>query len=79
MAYSDGFGMKGLEFRGMAVAGQSQGIVPMRSAVTAVEIDAQHHRKDLQSELGLLLVASTRAREVLRISWQHGDPSSFLV
>ncbi|WP_201776395.1 UvrD-helicase domain-containing protein [Streptacidiphilus carbonis] len=69
--------MKGLEFRCMAVAGVSEGIVPMRSAVTAVEIDAQQHQEDLQTELGLLFVASTRAREVLRVSW-HGDPSSFL-
>jgi len=69
--------MKGLEFRCMAVAGVSEGIVPMRTALTAVEIDAQQHREDLQTELGLLFVASTRAREVLRVSW-HGDPSSFL-
>lgn len=49
----------------------------MRSAVTAEEIDAQQHREDMLSELSLLFVACTRAREALRISW-HGQPSTFL-
>ncbi|MFI5802218.1 UvrD-helicase domain-containing protein [Streptomyces sp. NPDC051561] len=70
--------MKGLEFRCMAVAGVSDGVVPMPSAITAEEVDAQQHRDDLQSELSLLFVACTRAREALRVSW-HRNPSSFLV
>jgi superfamily I DNA/RNA helicase len=69
--------MKGLEFRCMAVVGVNDGVVPMRSAVTAEEVDAQQHREDLLSELSLLFVACTRAREALRISW-HGNPSPFL-
>jgi superfamily I DNA/RNA helicase len=69
--------MKGLEFRCMAVAGVNDGIVPMRSAVTSKEVDPQQHREDLLSELSLLFVACTRAREALRVSW-HGQPSPFL-
>ncbi|MFF3497295.1 UvrD-helicase domain-containing protein [Streptomyces sp. NPDC002795] len=69
--------MKGLEFRCMAVAGVSDGVVPMRSAVTAKEVDLQQHGEDLLSELSLLFVACTRAREALRVSW-HGSRSQFL-
>jgi len=69
--------MKGLEFRCVAVAGVSDGTVPMKSAVTSVEVDAQQHQEDMNSELSLLFVACTRAREALRVSW-HGAPSRFL-
>lgn len=69
--------MKGLEFRCVAVAGVGDGTVPMRSAVTPEEVDAQQHREDLDSELSLLFVACTRAREALLVSW-HGTPSPFL-
>lgn len=69
--------MKGLEFRCVAVAGVSDGTVPMKSAVTSVEVDAQQHQEDMNSELSLLFVACTRAREALRVSW-HGAPSPFL-
>ncbi|MFJ2826420.1 UvrD-helicase domain-containing protein [Streptomyces sp. NPDC087263] len=69
--------MKGLEFRCMAVAGVSDGVVPMRNAVTAEEIDAQQYQEDMLSELSLLFVACTRAREALRVSW-HGERSPFL-
>lgn len=69
--------MKGLEFRCVAVAGVNDGTVPMRSAVTPVEVDAQQRQEDLNTELSLLFVASTRAREALRVSW-HGSPSPFL-
>ncbi|MGI5357444.1 3'-5' exonuclease [Streptomyces sp. CA-252508] len=69
--------MKGLEFRCVAVAGVSDGTVPMKSAVTSVEVDAQQHQEDMYSELSLLFVACTRAREALHVSW-HGAPSPFL-
>ncbi|MEO3976461.1 UvrD-helicase domain-containing protein [Streptomyces sp. CAU 1734] len=69
--------MKGLEFRCVAAAGVSDGVVPLRNAVTAEEVDAQQHREDLLGELSLLFVACTRAREALRVSW-HGNPSPFL-
>ncbi|MDX3616356.1 UvrD-helicase domain-containing protein [Streptomyces europaeiscabiei] len=69
--------MKGLEFRCVAVVGVNDGIVPMRSAVTAEDTDPQQHREDLLSELSLLFVACTRAREALRVSW-YGQRSPFL-
>ncbi|MFC5200192.1 UvrD-helicase domain-containing protein [Streptomyces kaempferi] len=69
--------MKGLEFRCVAVAGVNDGTVPMKAAVTPVEVDAQQHQEDLNSELSLLFVSCTRAREALRVSW-HGEPSPFL-
>ncbi len=69
--------LKGLEFRCVAVVGVSEGTVPMRNAITPVEVDPQQHREDLLGELSLLFVACTRAREALYVSW-HGEPSRFL-
>ncbi|GAB7188203.1 superfamily I DNA and RNA helicases [Kitasatospora sp. Ki12] len=69
--------MKGLEFRCVAVAGVSEGLVPLRSALTPEDADPQQHREDLNGELSLLFVACTRAREALSVSW-HGTPSVFL-
>ncbi|MFJ4341054.1 UvrD-helicase domain-containing protein [Streptomyces sp. NPDC088915] len=69
--------MKGLEFRCVAVAGVSDTVVPMQSALTPEEVDPQQHREDLMGELSLLFVACTRARDALRVSW-HGIPSPFL-
>ncbi|MEU1289308.1 UvrD-helicase domain-containing protein [Kitasatospora sp. NPDC005856] len=69
--------MKGLEFRCVAVVGVSDGLVPMRSALTPVDTDPQQHQEDLDGELSLLFVACTRAREALHVSW-HGTPSAFL-
>ncbi|WP_030902867.1 UvrD-helicase domain-containing protein [Streptomyces sp. NRRL F-5126] len=69
--------MKGLEFRCVAVAGVSEGVLPMASALTPEAVDAQQHRDDVLRELSLLFVACTRARETLRVSW-HGAPSPFL-
>ncbi|WP_406359363.1 AAA family ATPase [Streptomyces sp. NBC_00715] len=70
--------MKGLEFRCVAVLGVSEGIVPMRAAITAVDVDPQQHREDIATELSLLFVACTRAREDVLVS-SHGAPSPFLV
>ncbi|MFD5467415.1 UvrD-helicase domain-containing protein [Kitasatospora sp. NPDC127059] len=69
--------MKGLEFRCVAVVGVSDGLVPMRAALTPESTDPQQHREDLSGELNLLFVACTRAREALAVSW-HGTPSPFL-
>nr|WP_260867376.1 3'-5' exonuclease [Streptomyces sp. SAJ15] len=69
--------MKGLEFRCVAVAGVSDGVVPLAVALAPKEVDAQQHRDDVLGELNLLFVACTRAREELRVSW-HGAPSPFL-
>ncbi|MFE2551762.1 UvrD-helicase domain-containing protein [Streptomyces sp. NPDC059355] len=69
--------MKGLEFRCVAVVGVSHGVIPLPAALTSEDVDAQQHKDDLLSELNLLFVACTRAREELRVSW-HGTPSPFL-
>lgn len=69
--------MKGLEFRCVAVAGVGDDIVPMASAITAVEDDQVTHERDLQRERCIVFVACTRAREQLTVTW-HGSPSRFL-
>lgn len=69
--------MKGLEFRCMAVAGVNEEVLPMLAAVTPEDVDPQQHNEDVLSELSLLFVACTRAREALHLSWQ-GTPSPFL-
>ncbi|GAA2109475.1 ATP-dependent helicase [Streptomyces synnematoformans] len=66
--------MKGLEFRCMAVAGVNDGVLPMRSALTPEEVDPQQRKEDLLTELSLLFVACTRAREALMVSPRHPEP-----
>ena len=69
-------GLKGLEFRAVAVVGVSEGVIP-RPGVIPAEEDAVVHRNEIQDERNLLFVATTRPRERLRVSW-HGAPSPFL-
>nr|WP_312874597.1 3'-5' exonuclease [Actinomadura litoris] len=69
--------MKGLEFRCVAVIGVGENQLPDPRSVRAVEEDELAHAHDIQRELCTLYVASTRARELLYISW-HGPPSRFL-
>ncbi|MFG3252702.1 hypothetical protein [Streptomyces sp. NPDC048172] len=45
--------------------------------MTDVSVDPQQHKEDVLTELSLLFVACTRAREALHVSW-HGPPSPFL-
>jgi superfamily I DNA/RNA helicase len=71
-------GMKGLEFRCVAVVGAHAGLLPHPSALTPAEEDPLQHAHDLARERSLLFVACTRARDALRVSW-HGTPSPFLV
>ena len=69
---------KGLEWRGVALIGLQEGMVPFTLAHTPDEL-AEEHR--------LFYVGVTRARDVLRLSWAHGGsdvrgrrrPSRFLV
>ncbi|GAA3386433.1 UvrD-helicase domain-containing protein [Cryptosporangium minutisporangium] len=70
-------GMKGLEFRRVALIGITDGAVPDSSALTPEDDDPLGYALDLQQERSLLFVAATRAREALRISW-WGSPSSLL-
>jgi superfamily I DNA/RNA helicase len=70
-------GMKGLEFRAVAVIGVEQGLVPAPAAVTPAGDDAVAHAQDLQRERCVLFVACTRARDHLYVSCT-GEPSPFL-
>ncbi|MQA13360.1 MAG: AAA family ATPase [Pseudonocardiaceae bacterium] len=62
-------GMKGLEFRCVAVADVGRDSLPLPQAVTPESEDPVRHALDVQQERCLLFVACTRARERLRISW----------
>ncbi len=70
-------GMKGLEFRCVAVAGVSARLVPEPKAVLPADLDKQVHEQDIEREKCLLFVACTRAREELVVTW-HGERSDFL-
>lgn len=70
-------GMKGLEFRRVAVIGVADGIVPAPEALTPVTEDPTARAHDLQRERGLLYVACTRASERLYVSY-CGRASPFL-
>ena len=58
-------GMKGLEFRCVAIVDLSSASVPPKAAVTPAEEDPLRHAQDIQRERCLLYVAATRAREEL--------------
>lgn len=62
-------GMKGLEFRCVAVTDAGRQSLPLPQAVTPDSEDPVRHALDVQQERCLLFVACTRARERLRISW----------
>lgn len=70
-------GMKGLEFRRVAVIGVADGIVPAPDSLTPADEDPGARAHDLQRERGLLYVACTRARELLYVS-HSGRASPFL-
>lgn len=65
--------MKGLEYRCVAVAGVTRCAFPF----TPAEVDRIQHATDLAAERCLLLVACTRAREALYVSYS-GRASEFL-
>ena len=70
-------GMKGLEFRCVAIAALGSSRFPSPAAVTPAADDPVRHMLDVQQERCLLFVAATRARERLRVSWS-GDPSPLI-
>ncbi|MCX5206872.1 UvrD-helicase domain-containing protein [Streptomyces sp. NBC_00237] len=69
---------KGLEYQKLAIVGASDGILP-RSSITEkyATSDPRRYERELKKSRNQLFVASTRARDALRISW-HGNPSPFL-
>ncbi|MER5184120.1 UvrD-helicase domain-containing protein [Streptomyces sp. NPDC002896] len=70
-------GMKGLEFRCVAVVGVTSDVLPFAPQVTPVAVDPVQHESDLLAEHCLLFVACTRARDALAVSWS-GDRSRML-
>ncbi|WP_415840268.1 UvrD-helicase domain-containing protein, partial [Nocardiopsis gilva] len=70
-------GVKGLEFRAIAVTGVTADALPQMDHVTSADLDENQHLADLDAQRSLLYVACTRAREALYVSW-HGQPSPFL-
>lgn len=73
-------GVKGGEYRCVAIADVSEGQVPLTSipgAVMPEGVDKLRHDQDMERERSLLYVAATRARDQLSVSW-HGAPSPFL-
>ncbi|EXG79597.1 UvrD-helicase domain-containing protein [Cryptosporangium arvum] len=70
-------GMKGLEFRRVALIGVNGGTLPDPAALTPEDDDPVAYALDLQQERSVLFVAATRASDVLRVSW-WGAASSIL-
>jgi superfamily I DNA/RNA helicase len=70
-------GMKGLEFRCVAIVAAGGRNLPHPRSVTPVTDDPVRHALDVRQERCLLFVACTRARERLRVSWS--GPASELV
>jgi hypothetical protein len=70
-------GVKGLEFRCVAVIGASDDSLPLPAAVRSAGEDMIERERVLLQERCLLYVAATRARDALRISWS-GEPSPFI-
>ncbi len=70
-------GMKGLEFRCVAVVGVDADLVPYAEQVADRAEDPVAHGHDLQRERNLLFVSCTRARDALYVSYS-GEPSPFL-
>ncbi|NYI95728.1 superfamily I DNA/RNA helicase [Streptomonospora nanhaiensis] len=70
-------GVKGLEFRAIAVFAATADALPQTDHLTDPALDENQRRAELDAQRSLLYVACTRARERLYVSW-HGAPSPFL-
>ncbi|WP_239679385.1 UvrD-helicase domain-containing protein [Natronosporangium hydrolyticum] len=70
--------LKGLEYRCVAIAGMSEGVVPPKSMIAAVGDDPQAQRYLHDEERARVFVAATRPREALWVSW-HGQPSPLVL
>nr|WP_051886941.1 3'-5' exonuclease [Streptomyces hygroscopicus] len=69
---------KGLEYQKLAVIGASDGVLPRAALIEKYETaDPNRYERELKKSRNQLFVATTRARDALRISW-HGRPSPFL-
>lgn len=70
-------GLKGLEFRCVALVGVSDHLLPPKAAIEAAEGDQVALEQTVQRERMLLFVACTRARDALYVS-HVGSPSRLL-
>ncbi|HTK67705.1 MAG TPA: UvrD-helicase domain-containing protein [Pseudonocardia sp.] len=70
-------GMKGLEFRCVAVVAAGREQLPLPQAITPESEDPVRHTLEVQQERCLLFVACTRARERLRVSYS-GERSDLI-
>jgi superfamily I DNA/RNA helicase len=70
-------GLKGHEFRRVAIIGVAEGIVPAPDTLTPAAEDPTARAHDLQRERGLLYMACTRTAEELYMSY-CGRASPFL-
>lgn len=69
---------KGLEYQKLAIIGASDGILPRNALIEKyAATDPNRYERELKKSRNQLFVATTRARDALRISW-HGKPSPFL-
>lgn len=69
---------KGLEYQKLAIIGVSDGILPRTALIEKyATADPKRYERELKKSRSQLFVATTRARDALRISW-HGKPSPFL-
>ncbi|MFI2354545.1 UvrD-helicase domain-containing protein [Streptomyces anulatus] len=69
---------KGLEYQKLAIIGASDGVLPRTALVEQYEkTDPNRYEREIKKSRSQLFVATTRARDALRISW-HGKPSPFL-
>ena len=71
-------GIKGLEFRCVALVGISDHLLPPKAAIEAAEGDQVALEQVVQRERMLLFVACTRARDALHVS-HVGSPSRLVV
>ncbi|MEV6982376.1 UvrD-helicase domain-containing protein [Sphaerisporangium sp. NPDC051017] len=70
-------GLKGLEFRRVALVGVAEGVVPAPETLTPASEDPTARAHDVQRERGLLYMACMRATERLYLSYS-GRASPFL-
>ncbi|GAB3970907.1 UvrD-helicase domain-containing protein [Plantactinospora veratri] len=68
---------KGLEYQRLAIIGLRRGVLPRAHIERYRHNDPHRYEHEQRKARSLLFVASTRARDVLAISW-HGSPSPLL-
>ncbi|MEV4127221.1 3'-5' exonuclease [Nocardia sp. NPDC049707] len=68
---------KGLEYQRLTIVGAGDSIIPRSTIERYRTDDPPRYDREHRKARSLLLVAATRARDVLRVSW-HGKPSPYL-